>query len=131
MTIEDSILELLDNSLDAFTRSCSRSPCYELKVIFLITNDNSIPFKIIIEDNGTGVKESDFAVMTTLGLSGGTSGSNTIGTWGSGLITSGFRLGDSIIIKTANEFTESGPILDYTSLRVFKTTKITSNYTLQ
>ncbi len=107
----DSLLELIDNSLDAITISESGENPYKIHLAFLkkLITHGTFQYSILIKDNGCGITREKFQTVARLGQSGASKEKQSlIGTWGSGLLISGFKLGERITIQTVEEYTEEG-----------------------
>ena len=107
----DSLLEFIDNSLDAITISESGENPYKIHIAFLkkLISHGTFQYRILIMDNGCGITREKFQTVARLGQSGASKEKNSlIGTWGSGLLISGFKLGERITIQTVEEYTGDG-----------------------
>lgn len=104
LTLNMSILELIDNSIDAWKRNKTGDKLVvSIKISKGVKEDKKIS-QLDYEDNSGGISISKISELFTLGDSGGSENEESIGEFGVGLKRSLFSISDEFLIESkANE----------------------------
>lgn len=105
VTLESAILELCDNSLDAWKRSSNRN---DPTTIHIDVEQHDDRTELIIRDNAGGIPREDAAMLFGLGRTAKEQISGSIGTFGVGAKKSLVNLGVPFSISSRTESEKSG-----------------------
>lgn len=105
VTLESAILELCDNSLDAWKRSSNRSDAAHIKIEI---DEKSNRTELVIRDTAGGIQRKDAAMLFGLGKTAKDQVTGAIGTFGVGAKKSLVNLGLPFTVVSRDESADSG-----------------------
>jgi len=105
VTLESAILELCDNSLDAWKRSCNRTDPAHIDIEINEYDDRT---ELIIRDTAGGIPREDAAMLFALGRTAKDQVAGAIGTFGVGAKKSLVNLGLPFTVVSRDESADIG-----------------------